>query len=326
MSLIIAQDLVKTYHRRASPGGWRGALGGLFASQTTAVRAVDGLSFTIGAGELVGFLGPNGAGKSTVIKLLVGILVPDGGRCLVGGLDPSRERRRHVDRLGVVFGQRSQLWWDLPVEDTFALLRTVYARDPRQWAASRDELVAILDLEDLLQRPVRQLSLGERMRCELAAALMHRPEILILDEPTIGLDAPAKLAVRACLQAINRERGVTILLTTHDLDDVEALARRVLVVNAGRLLLDGGLQQLRQRGGHRRLVRIDTVEEVVIAARAGVEVVERSRGHQLLRVDTRQAGIAEVVRELLAGGTVIDLAVMPPPIEELVAALYAEAP
>ncbi len=325
MAHIITQDLVKSYRRRTSPGGWRGALGGFLTSQTTTVRAVDGLSFRIGAGELVAFLGANGAGKSTVIKMLVGILQPDSGRCEVNGLDPSRERRRHVDHIGVVFGQRSQLWWDLPVRDTFSLLRTVYDRDAATWARSCDELVGILGLGPLLERPVRQLSLGERLRCELAAALLHQPAILFLDEPTIGLDAGAKLAVRGCLQRINRERGVTILLTTHDLDDVEVLAHRVLVLNAGRLLLDGNLAQLRQHGGHTRMVRIESAEAIHLASRAGVEVVAHAAGHLQLRVVTRQASIAEVVREALAAGPVIDLAVLPPPIEELVAALYAEA-
>jgi len=322
MSQIVASALVKIYRRRASAGGWRGALGGLIASQTTLVRAVDDLSFSIASGELIGFLGPNGAGKSTVIKLLSGILAPDGGSCRVGGRDPSRDRRAHVDAIGVVFGQRSQLWFDLPVADTFELLRSIYRRDALDWRNSRDELVEILGIAAYLGRPVRQLSLGERMRCELAAALMHRPALLFLDEPTIGLDAPAKLAVRECLQRLNRDRSVTILLTTHDLDDVEALCRRVLVINHGRLLLDGGLELLRAGGGHSRLVRLETRGAVVVTRRPGLEVLAQEEGALQLRIDTRQLAIAEVVRELLDAAEVIDLAVMPPSIEEVVASLY----
>jgi len=326
MSQIVASALVKTYRRRVNAGGWRGALGGLIASQTSTVRAVDDLSFSIASGELIGFLGPNGAGKSTVIKLLAGILVPDGGSCSVSGRDPSRDRRAHVDAIGVVFGQRSQLWFDLPVADTFELLRSIYRRDAATWRASRDELIEILGIAPYLGRPVRQLSLGERMRCELAAALMHRPELLFLDEPTIGLDAPAKLAVRDCLQRLNRERGVTILLTTHDLDDVEALCRRVLVINHGRLLLDGGLERLRAGGGHSRLVRLETRARVEVVDRPGLEVLAQEAGALQLRVDTRLVAIAEVVRDLLGAGEVIDLAVMPPSIEEVVASLYLARP
>jgi len=326
MSQILASALVKTYRRRVNAGGWRGAFGGLIASQTTTVRAVDDLSFSIAAGELIGFLGPNGAGKSTVIKLLAGILVPDGGSCTVAGRDPSRDRRAHVDAIGVVFGQRSQLWFDLPVADTFELLRLIYRRDAAVWRASREELIEILGIAPFLGRPVRQLSLGERMRCELAAALMHRPELLFLDEPTIGLDAPAKLAVRDCLQRLNRDRGVTILLTTHDLDDVEALCRRVLVINHGRLLLDGGLDQLRAGGGHSRLVRLETRGSLVVGARPGLEILSQEDGALQLRIDTRLLAIAEVVRELLSVGEVIDLAVIPPSIEEVVASLYLARP
>jgi len=229
-------------------GGAPGVLGALRALVRPRSRTVDalaGVSFELQRGELLGFIGPNGAGKSTTIKILAGILRPDAGRVEVDGRDPFADRQRHVARIGVVFGQRTQLWWDLPVGDGFALLRDIYRVDPARFARTRDELVALLHLERLLDQPVRQLSLGQRMRAEIAAALLHEPDILFLDEPTIGLDAPSKLAVRDFVRRANRERGTTVLLTTHDMHDVEALAERVIVIGHGRVLADCAVEALR---------------------------------------------------------------------------------
>ena len=201
--------------------------------------------FSLEAGELLAFIGPNGAGKSTTVKILSGILRPTSGRVEVGGLVPYEDRVRHVARIGVVFGQRTQLWWDLPVIDGFDLLADIYRIEPERYRRRRDELVALLRLEPLLDQPVRQLSLGQRMRAEIAAALLHEPAILFLDEPTIGLDAPSKLAVRDFVKRLNREQGVTVLLTTHDMHDVEALAERVIVIGQGRVLADSSFESLR---------------------------------------------------------------------------------
>src|SRR4051794_21587429 len=238
---IIVENLTKTFHiAHRAPGLW-GAVRGLARRTYRDVRALDGISFEIAAGELVGYIGPNGAGKSTTVKALAGILVPDGGRVEVLGRVPWQERVAHVARIGVVFGQRTQLWWDLPVADSFALLGDIYRVHAADHRRALDELVAMLDLGSLLDVPVRQLSLGQRMRCDLAAALLHAPEILFLDEPTIGLDAVSKLAVRRFIQQLNQERGVTVILTTHDMDDIESLCSRVLLIADGRLLSDGPL-------------------------------------------------------------------------------------
>ena len=212
MPQIVVEDLTKTYRIAQRPAGFGGALRALARPQSRTITALGGVGFALEQGELVGYIGPNGAGKSTTVKILAGILVPDNGRCEVMGRVPYRERIAHVRRIGVVFGQRSQLWWDLPVVDSFDLLRDIYAVPPSQYAAGRAELTAMLDLAPLLDVPVRQLSLGQRMRCELAASLLHAPDILFLDEPTIGLDAVSKLAVRAFIQKLNRERGVTVIL------------------------------------------------------------------------------------------------------------------
>ncbi len=247
MAPIVVERLGKTYRIHERDPGLRGAVRALLRPRYRTVPALTDVSFSLAPGELLAFIGPNGAGKSTTIKILAGILRADSGRVSVGGLDPFADRERHVGRIGVVFGQRTQLWWDLPVGDGFDLLRDIYRVEPERYRRSRDELVTALGLERILDQPVRQLSLGQRMRAEIAAALLHEPAILFLDEPTIGLDAPSRLAVRDFIRRLNRERGTTVLLTTHDMHDVEALAQRVIVIGQGRVLADGPVAGLREQ-------------------------------------------------------------------------------
>jgi len=217
---------------------------GLLRSERTRVDAVDGVTFSVEAGELLGYVGPNGAGKSTTVKMLTGILVPSSGRVRVAGLDPARRRIQLARRIGVVFGQRVQLWWDLPLRDSFELLRHIYRVPAERYRANLDAFTELLELGPFLETPVRQLSLGQRMRGELTAAMLHDPEVVFLDEPTIGLDVVAKARVREFLAAANRERGVTVLLTTHDLADIERLCSRLLIIDYGRLIYDGAIEQL----------------------------------------------------------------------------------
>lgn len=247
--MIEMKGICKTYRVRRREAGLGNAVRSLFSQDCTDIPALREMTFSIPDGQIVGNIGPNGAGKSTTIKILSGILRPDSGACTVDGLTPWTDRKRHVARLGVVFGQRSQLWWDVPVMESFLLLRDIYRTPEGTFRENRDRLTDLLELGDLLKTPARMLSLGQRMRCEIAAALLHGPRILFLDEPTIGLDAVSKLKVRQFILEQNRLCGTTVLLTTHDMQDVDALCSRVLLIGKGQLLLDGDTAQIRAMAG-----------------------------------------------------------------------------
>jgi ABC-2 type transport system ATP-binding protein len=325
MPHIIVENLIKNFEvAERDPGVW-GAVRGLVRRRYRTVRALDSISFTLNAGEIVGYVGPNGAGKSTTIKILSGILVPDSGRCEVSGRTPWKNRIAHVARIGVVFGQRTQLWWDLPVIESFELLRDIYSVPHANYLRTRDELIALLSLESILNTPVRQLSLGQRMRCDLAAALLHSPELLFLDEPTIGLDAVAKLAVRNFIRELNRQRGVTVILTTHDMDDIEALCTRIMVINHGRILSDGDLTQLRSKVTTERWLIVDLENEDAEINDPQATVIRREGGRVCLRFDPDRVATAALIGRLSAAYPVRDLFVQNPPIEEIIARYYGEA-
>ncbi len=324
MAHVVVENLVKTFQvAERAPGMW-GAIKGLAHRRYRSVRALDGISFALDAGELVGYIGPNGAGKSTTVKVLAGILVPDAGRCEIMGRTPWRERLAHVAQIGVVFGQRTQLWWDLPVVESFELLRDIYRVPEGEYRATRDELVARMGVSALLDTPVRQLSLGQRMRCDLVAALLHRPQILFLDEPTIGLDAVSKLAVRDFVRELSRDKGVTIILTTHDMDDVEALCSRILLINRGALLLDGTVDDLRAQVRDERRLTVELADPTATIADPDCVVLGREGPRVRLRFDPTRISTAQVIARITANHAIRDLYVEHPPIEEIVARVYAE--
>ena len=246
--MITMEHVCKSYRIAKRNAGFREACRALFHREYEVIHALEDVSFTISDGEMVGYIGPNGAGKSSTIKILSGILTPDSGSCLIDGRVPWKDRIRHVREIGVVFGQRSQLWWDVPVIDSFELLKDIYTIPDRVYRSNLEELTGLLNLEELLRTPARQLSLGQRMRCEIAASLLHGPKILFLDEPTIGLDAVSKLAVRDFILRQNALHHTTVILTTHDMQDIEALTKRIILIGKGRILMDGTLEEIK-RGG-----------------------------------------------------------------------------
>ena len=323
MPQIIVEGLSKAFRVAGrTPGVW-GAVRGLARRTYRTVRALDGVSFSIERGELVGYIGPNGAGKSTTVKALSGVLVPDAGRCEVSGRVPWRDRIAHVAEIGVVFGQRTQLWWDLPVVESFELLRDIYRVPSARYARARDQMIGLLDLAPLLDVPVRQLSLGQRMRADLAAALLHAPAILFLDEPTIGLDAVSKLAVREFVKRLNREDGVTVILTTNDMDDIEALCTRVVVIANGKILSDGALAELRARVTRERWLTVDLVDPAAALDEPDTTVIRRDGARVCLAFDPQVVAPAELIRRVTSRHAIRDLFVENPPIEAIVARLYA---
>ena len=321
---IVVENLVKTFRVAERQAGTLGSLKGLIRRRYRTVEALKGISFSLLSGELVGYIGPNGAGKSTTVKVLAGILVPDSGNCLIQGRIPWKQRSAHVAQIGVVFGQRTQLWWDLPVIESFDLLRDIYRVPAEQYRRARDELVAMMDLEPLLDTPVRQLSLGQRMRCDLAASLLHQPRILFLDEPTIGLDAVAKLAVRDFVQRLNKERGVTVILTTHDMDDIEALCSRIILIHRGQILLDGTLEDLRSRVTRERRLVVHLADEQDWIEDDAISQFQRDGARVQMTFDPDQIPAAELIGRLAARYDIRDLYVENLPIEEIIARLYRE--
>ena len=326
--LIQVTDLSKhfrTFHRRE--GIW-GGLQNLFVREYRTIKAVDRVNLSIDRGEMVGYIGPNGAGKSTSIKMLTGILVPTSGEAIVNGFVPYRQRRQYVRTIGVVFGQRTQLWWDIAVVESFKLLRRIYDVPQRDFDARMEHFNEILGIRDYLHTPVRKLSLGERMRCDLAAALLHNPPLLFLDEPTIGLDVVAKDHIRQFLRSINREFRTTVLLTTHDLDDIEELCRRIMIIDHGRVLYDGPLEDLKQRLLRTKQIKFALkdraqVARVAACCREGLELEQVDELTYRIRFDRGRVGTADLIRQILDTVEVRDLLIEDEPIEEIVKRIYA---
>ena len=246
MSFIEVENITKNFRVVQKKSGLKESFKSLFKREYKTVEAVKDISFKVNKGEIVGYIGPNGAGKSTTIKMLSGILTPTTGICKISGMIPWENRKEYVKKIGVVFGQRSQLWWDIPAEDTFDLLKDIYDIDDKKYYQVKEELIEKLNLKDIIHVPVRQLSLGQRMRCEIAASLLHSPKILFLDEPTIGLDAVSKIAVREFIKKQNELHNTTVILTTHDMQDIEALSKRIILIGKGSILLDGTLEDIKK--------------------------------------------------------------------------------
>lgn len=321
--MIELRHIQKTFRVSRRSAGLSQAVKSLFRREYETINALQDVSFTIRDGEMVGYIGPNGAGKSSTIKIMSGVLTPDGGECVINGRVPWKERTAHVREIGVVFGQRSQLWWDVPVIDSFELIRDIYRVDDHAYRKTLSRLTELLQIGEIVKTPARQLSLGQRMRCEIAASLLHNPKILFLDEPTIGLDAVSKLAVRDFIRAINRENGTTVILTTHDMQDIEALTERILLIGKGRILLDGSLSELKARNSSRKTLTV-AYEGGVLPFCEEITVKENKAGRAVLSVDTRTLSVSEAISRISAAVGVKDISVTGESIDELVVSLYQE--
>lgn len=324
MPQIELNGICKTFRVSQRPEGRFGILRGAFLRETKVIKALDEITFNIDEGELVGYIGPNGAGKSTTVKVMSGILTPEDGKCTIMNRIPWRERVVHVSGIGVVFGQRSQLWWDVPVSDSFDLLKDIYNISATDYSKRLTELVETLDISALLKTPVRQLSLGQRMRCEITAALLHSPRILFLDEPTIGLDAISKLALRDFLKNENRKNGVTMILTTHDMDDIEALCSRVMVIGHGKLLYDGKLKVLKEHYAPFRCIRATLDENIEEFPVDGAEKIKVEGNTWTVLFDPSKTAAHTMVEHLAQQLPLKDIVIEELDIDEIIALMYRE--
>jgi ABC-2 type transport system ATP-binding protein len=322
LTVIQVRQLTKTFVAREKQPGLRGSVRALFRPVQRETQAVKGISFSVEEGERVAFIGPNGAGKSTTIKMLVGILYPTSGQAQVLGKTPWRERGRLAYQIGAVFGQKSQLWYHLPPQDSFDLLARIYELEAAAYRQRLSYLVELFEIGDYLQAPVRKLSLGERMRCEIAASLLHQPRILFLDEPTIGLDVVVKQRIRDLILELNQQEMCTIFLTSHDAGDIEVLCKRAMVINHGEVIYDGRVSTLKRDYIHTKTVSLKLGEPWQGFDGPGVQVLKHKGYGVKLEVDTNIAPIEQVVGQLLAHYTIADINVDNPPMEEIIARIY----
>ncbi|MGG5252157.1 ABC transporter ATP-binding protein [Neobacillus sp. SM06] len=326
---IEVNNLRKEFKAYSSRTGLKGAFRDLFTRNYKIVPAVNDIRFSVKQGEMVGYIGENGAGKSTTIKMLTGILTPTSGDISVNGMNPHKERERFVQTIGVVFGQRSQLWWDIAVQESFRLLKKVYKVSDAQYNDHMNHVIQTLDIEPLLDKPVRKLSLGQRMRCELAAALIHNPPLLFLDEPTIGLDVLVKLKIREFLKEINQKYNTTILLTTHDLSDIEALCERVIMLDEGKIIYDGALKNLKDTWGDGKTLQFQFIDSVDFAALKTVTSDmpvkwERDEEEQIFTalIDDNDELISQLIAKIVAAFKIRDIKINETSTEEIIRNIY----
>ncbi|MBR4694286.1 MAG: ATP-binding cassette domain-containing protein [Bacilli bacterium] len=323
MSFIEVKQISKTFKVAKKKSGLKESIKSFFKRDYIDVKAVEDISFSIEKGEIVGYIGPNGAGKSTTIKILSGILLPDSGKCSIAGMTPWKDRVKYVKKIGVVFGQRSQLWWDIPAEDTFDLLKDIYEIPEKEYLETKEDLIKMLNLQDIINIPVRQLSLGQRMRCEIAASLLHSPELLFLDEPTIGLDAVSKQVVRDFIKKLNKEKKTTVILTSHDMADITSLAKRIILIGKGHVLYDGSLKKLQNKYETEKYVSIKTNDKLSIRNKGVKSKTKTKEGYDLV-IDTREISISELLNNISKKITILDIEIDHEDIDSIIVKLYKD--
>ena len=322
MSFINVSHISKTFKVAKKQSGLKATLKSFIKREYKYIDAIKDISFNIEEGSIVGYIGQNGAGKSTTIKILSGILIPDSGTCTIDGLTPWKDRKEYVSKIGVVFGQRSQLWWDIPADDTFNLLKDIYKIDEDKFQEKKEYLVKLLNIEDIIHVPVRQLSLGQRMRCEIAASLLHEPKILFLDEPTIGLDALSKQIVRDFIKKINKEQKVTVILTTHDMSDIEALAKRIIMIGNGTVIYDGTLKNLKQKYDHHKHISVTTETKLNKIRKKGIIKQEKNNDGYNFTIDQKELQISDFLNYLTKKVDIKDLEIDDESLDNIIINLY----
>lgn len=322
--MITLDNISKTFKVAQRGKGAGAAFKSLFRREYDDIHALDNISYQIGEGEIVGYMGPNGAGKSTSIKVMSGILVPDSGSCTIMGFTPWENRQEYVRNIGVVFGQRTQLWWDVPIADSFELLKDIYKIPADKYKKNLSMLTETLGLGDFINTPLRQVSLGQRMRAEIAASLLHSPKILFLDEPTIGLDAVSKLAVRQFIKRVNAEQKLTVILTTHDQNDIEALTDRIILIGKGQILYDGSMRQIKRKFEPYRTLTVTFAPHETPVEIENAELTFWSSERAVYRLDAAKVTVSAVIGELGKTLNILDMTSETPPVEEVVAGLYKE--
>ena len=325
MSFINVEHISKTFKVAKKKSGLKATLKNFIKRDYKYIDAIKDISFNIEEGSIVGYIGQNGAGKSTTIKILSGILIPDSGTVTIDGLVPWLDRKEYVSKIGVVFGARSQLWWDIPAEDTFNLLKDIYRIDEKKYQETKDYLVKLLNIEDIIHIPVRNLSLGQRMRCEIAASLLHEPRILFLDEPTIGLDALSKQIVRNFIKKINKEQKVTVILTTHDMSDIEALAKRIIMIGHGEVVYDGTLKNLKTKYDHHKYISVTTNSKIKRLRKKGIVEEEKTTEGYKFKIDSDILNVSDFLNYLSSKMNIIDLEIDNETLDNIIINLYKTA-
>ncbi len=322
--IICVKNISKEFKISKRDAGIKNAIKSFFRRKYKTIQALDDISFNIKKGEIVGYIGTNGAGKSTTIKIMCGILLPTSGECKVDGYIPWKERKEYVKNIGVVFGQRSGLWWDVPPIDSFDLLKDIYNIPQKDYEKKLKELTESLDLEEIVNIPTRQLSLGQRMRCEIAAALLHNPKILFLDEPTIGLDAVSKLSLRKCIKKINKTTNLTIILTTHDMQDIEALTNRIILIGKGKILYDGSLDRIKEKYKDKMKIdiRFEYTDKKIILKNA--KILEQTEESASIELKHKDENMADIFNELMRQVNITDISVEEMSTDDVIAKLYKE--
>ena len=323
-NIITVKHISKSFKISKREAGIKNAIKSFFKRKYQIINSLEDINFSIKEGEIVGYIGPNGAGKSTTIKIMAGILVPTSGECTVNGYIPWKDRKKYVKNIGVVFGQRSGLWWDVPPIDSFELLKDIYEIPQAEYEKKLSELKEYLNLDDILNIPTRQLSLGQRMRCEIASALLHNPKVLFLDEPTIGLDAVSKLALRKCIKQINEKTNITIILTTHDMQDIEALTKRIILIGKGKILYDGSLKKIKNKYNGNKKINIKFKYTNKKIKLQNADIVEQTEETASIVLKNKDESMANILNELTSQVEVVDMNIEEMSTDDIIAKLYNE--